>query len=142
MKEEREMQRCDFPEASPEERRKYVVRPLEEVPLVELVKGSFSHLIWGKNVMVSFLTMKAGSTFEIHSHPNEQVMIVLEGYCDEIIEGKVYRVEKGDVIIIPPNVPHGAIIGDVDCKVIDIFSPPREDYKKKLEEITTEEKDR
>lgn len=92
--------------------------------------------------MVSFLTMKAGSTFEIHSHPNEQVMIVLEGYCDEIIEGKVYRVEKGDVIIIPPNVPHGAIIGDVDCKVIDIFSPPREDYKKKLEEITTEEKDR
>ncbi|MDI3525216.1 MAG: gluconolactonase [Candidatus Atribacteria bacterium] len=128
------MQQKNFQQGTPEERKKYIIRPYQDVPLVELVKGSLSHLVWGEKIMVSFLTMKAGSVFDIHTHPQEQVMIVLEGYCDEIIEGKKYRVEKGDVIIIPPNVPHGALIGDVDCKVIDIFSPVREDYKKKFEE--------
>lgn len=128
------VQRCSFLRGSPEERRKYIVRPFEEVPLVELSRGAFSRLVWGRNIMVSFLTMKAGSIFEVHSHPNEQIMVIVEGYCDEIIDGKVYRVEKGDVIIIPSDVPHGALVGDVDCTVIDIFSPVREDYKRKFKE--------
>lgn len=117
---------------SSRERNGYVVRPTEETPLVELVPGSFSHLVWGDKVMVSFLTMTAGSVFEIHKHPHEQIMIVTEGYCDEIVDGVKHRVEKGDVIVIPSNVMHGAVIGDVDCKVIDIFSPVRDDYKEIL----------
>ena len=59
-------------------------------------------------------------------------MIVLEGYCDEIIEGKLYRVQKGDVIILPPNVEHGAYIRDVDVYAIDIFGSPRGDYMMKM----------
>jgi gluconolactonase len=125
------MRREDFPEASEEDRKKYVVRAYEEIPLTELTTGAFSHLLRGKNILVSLLTMKAGSVFELHSHPQEQIMIVIEGYCDEIIDGKIYRVEKGDVLYLPPNVVHGAFIGDVDCKVIDIFSPVREDYIQK-----------
>lgn len=58
-------------------------------------------------------------------------MIVLEGYADEIIGGRLYRVEEGDVIILPSNIEHGAVLGDVDCRVIDIFSPPREDFREK-----------
>lgn len=59
-------------------------------------------------------------------------MIVLEGYCDEIIQGKIYRVQKGDVIILPSNVEHGAYIGDEDCYAIDVFGGPRGDYLMKM----------
>lgn len=125
------MNEKNFKVAKEEDRKKFITRPYGEVPLTELVPGSISHLMWGENALVSFLTMKAGSSFELHSHSQEQIMIVIDGYCDEIIEDKIYRIEKGDVLVIPPNVKHGAFIKEVDCKAIDIFSPVREDYKEK-----------
>jgi quercetin dioxygenase-like cupin family protein len=125
------MKESDFNKAGQEDRQKHIVCPYEEVPLTELVPGSLSHLIGGVNVTVSFLIMKAGSVFELHSHPQEQIMIVIEGYCDEIIEDKIYKVHKGDVIYLSANIKHGAFIREIDCKAIDIFSPPREDYKQK-----------
>ena len=126
------MKESDFSPATTDDRERYVIRPYEAVPITELVEGSKSHLVRGSNVMLSFLTMKAGSVFELHSHPEEQIMIVLEGFCDEIIEGKIYRVGPGDVLRLPPNVRHGAFLREVDCRVIDVFSPARKDYAAKF----------
>ena len=122
------MKESDFRPATASDRGKYVMRPREETPLTELVKGSNSHLLRGSNVLLSFLTMKAGSVFELHSHPEEQIMIVIEGYCDEVIEDRMYRLGPGDVVRLPPNVRHGAFLRDVDCQAIDVFAPPRADY--------------
>ena len=122
------MKESDFKKATVEDRKQYIVRPYEEVPLTSLVEGSDSHLVTSQNMIISFLTMKAGSIFEIHSHPQEQIMIVISGYCDEVIGDKIYRVKEGDVLRLPPNVPHGAFLRDVDCRAIDIFSPVRSDY--------------
>ena len=122
------MKEEDFTQATPRDREARIVRPREQVPITVLVEGSNSHLVRGSNMMLSFLTMKAGSAFELHSHPEEQIMIVLEGYCDEVIEDKMYRVGPGDVIHLPANVRHGAFIREVDCKTIDVFAPARADY--------------
>ena len=94
------MKENDFPPATADDRGRYVTRPYETVPVTVLVEGSNSHLIRGSRVMLSFLTMKAGSVFELHSHPEEQIMVVLEGFCDEIIEDRIYRVGPGDVLVI------------------------------------------
>jgi quercetin dioxygenase-like cupin family protein len=102
-----------------------------DVPLAELVPGTTSHIVPGERALVSFLTMSANSFFPPHRHEAEQIMIVIEGYMDEIIEGKLYRVKKGDVIVLPSNVEHGGYIREVDCKAIDIFTPPRQDYLEK-----------
>lgn len=128
------MKETDFTQASPADRKEHVVRPYEQVPSTTLVEGAESHLIAGRQMLLSFLTMKAESVFELHSHPMEQIMFVLEGYCDEVITDKMYRVGAGDAIYLPANVPHGAFVRDVDVKVIDIFSPPRSDYMRKFEE--------
>lgn len=122
------MKEGDFSRATSRDRETYVARPYEEVPITVLVEGSNSHLVRGSNVMLSFLTMKAGSVFELHSHPEEQIMFVLDGFCDEIIENKMYRVGPGDAIRLPANVRHGAFIREVDCRVIDVFAPARADY--------------
>ena len=119
------------PYASEAEFKKRVVH-YPDVPLTELVPGSTSHLVAGERVLVSFLTMSANSYFPPHRHEAEQIMIVLDGYIDEIIEGKLYSAKKGDVLILPSNIEHGGYIGEVDCRVIDIFSPPREDYLEKF----------
>ncbi len=126
------MKESDFTGASADDRARHIVRPYDEVPITELVPGSLSHLVRGEKALISFLTMKAGSVFELHSHPHEQIMIVIEGYCDEVIEDKMYRISKGDVIFLPSNIKHGAFIRDVDCRAIDIFIPARSDYMEKF----------
>ncbi len=126
-----EMQKYrQLPSASDEEFKKRIVQ-YADVPMTELVPGCDSHLIFGERVLVSFLTMSANAVFPPHRHEAEQIMCVLEGYMDEIIEDKLYRVKAGDVIILPSNIEHGGVLYEVDCKVIDIFSPPREDFRKK-----------
>jgi len=113
----------------------YRVDHYPDIPLVELGPGSNSHLVCTKNITVSFLTMDANSYFTTHRHESEQVMIVVDGECDEIVEGKLYHLEKGDVIILPPNTEHGGYISDRGCRAIDVFSPPRQDFVAKLEAV-------
>ena len=120
------------PVATPEEFKSHVIR-YTDLPPVELVKGSNSRLIAGEQSMISFLKMDAHSYFAPHRHKQEQIMIVLDGSCDEIIEGKLYKVKKGDVIILPPNIEHGAYIGNEDVQVIDVFGEVRSDYLLKME---------
>src|SRR5215468_4765586 len=119
------------PVASADEFRSHVIH-YPDLPPVELVKGSNSRLVSGEQSMISFLKMDANSYFAPHRHPQEQIMIVLDGSCDEIIEGKRYNVKKGDVIILPPNIEHGAYIGPQDVQVIDVFGDVRSDYLLKM----------
>lgn len=125
------MEYKDFVMADEKDVEQYIVRPERDIPETELVKGSYSRLLSTRNVTVSFLTMKANSVFEIHTHENEQCMVVVRGFCDEIIDGKIYRVSAGDVIYLPAGIPHGAFILEEDCIAIDIFSPVRSDYMAK-----------
>jgi quercetin dioxygenase-like cupin family protein len=131
----------ELPFASDQEFRRRVVH-YPDIPLVELVPGSNSHLFFGDKITVSFLTMAAKSYFPPHRHEAEQIMIVLDGYADEIVEGKLYRLQKGDVILLPSNVEHGAYLREVDCRVIDIFSPPREDFRDKYLKVIQKTKER
>jgi quercetin dioxygenase-like cupin family protein len=55
-------------------------------------------------------------------------MIVVEGEIEEIVKEKSYLLKKGNVIILPSNIEHGGRTLDSPCEIIDIFSPPREDY--------------
>lgn len=124
--------------ATEEESKKRIIN-YHDVPLTELVPGCHSHIVSGERGLVSFLTMPANGFFPPHRHEAEQIMVVLEGYLDEIIEGKLYPVKEGDVIILPSNIEHGAQIHEVDCKAIDIFVPPRQDYLEKLRKTLEEQ---
>jgi quercetin dioxygenase-like cupin family protein len=125
--------RKEPPSASAEDFRAHVLHYLD-LPTVELAKGSNSRLVVGEQSMISFLKMDAHSYFPPHRHKAEQIMIVMEGYCDEIIEGKLYRVRKGDAVILPSNIEHGAYIRDQDCIVIDVFGELRADYLMKMQQ--------
>ncbi len=85
---------------------------------------------WGDNIMVSVIEMAPGSIVPPHSHPQEQAGYVLEGELEFILEGKRTQVGPGSVFFIPGDVEHSVVVtGPGTAKVVDIFGPPRDDYK-------------
>ena len=110
------------------------VYDLYDVQFTELVPGANSRLVSGRGAQLSFLRMDPGSTFDRHIHPEEQVMIVLRGWIDEIILDSVSHAEKDDILYLPANMVHGGTNGSFGCDVLDVFWPPRPDYTEKMEE--------
>ena len=79
--------------------------------------------------MMSLVELEPNSEVSLHSHPNEQAGMVLEGeFLFEIgDESKV--VKAGEYYVIPGGIEHSVKAGGRPSKALDIFSPPREDYK-------------
>ena len=95
----------------------------------ELAPGVNARIFPGVNAMLSVVTLDPGSVSPVHSHPNEQWGVCLEGEWIRIQDGVEHHVKAGDFWQTPPNVPHGGRTGAVRAVVLDIFSPPREEYR-------------
>lgn len=91
---------------------------------------------YGSGGMIAYLKLEKGAHIQQHQHPNEQITHILEGKVKVKINEKVYIVKKGDVLIIPPNVPHEfwALENTLD---LDIFTPIRMDWINKTENYLT-----
>jgi quercetin dioxygenase-like cupin family protein len=99
-----------------------------EVPVKEIAPGFFSRLIHTENNTINFLEVKQGSALPMHSHPHEQSSFVLEGTFEMTVNGVTRQLGPEDFVLIPGGVPHGGR-AITDCKLIDVFSPVREDYR-------------
>jgi quercetin dioxygenase-like cupin family protein len=90
------------------------------------------HFVVGHNVMLARVLLKKGCIVPEHSHHNEQITYILEGALKFWIDGKEIVVNAGEVLTIPPNMPHRAeaLADTVD---LDIFSPPRADWINKAD---------
>jgi quercetin dioxygenase-like cupin family protein len=94
----------------------------------QLAPGVNLNLAWGHKLMLSVVELEPGSTVPMHSHPQEQAGIVLEGEFDLTIGAETRRVLKGDMYIIPGGVEHRVVTGEEKAVALDIFHPIREDY--------------
>jgi len=64
-----------------------------------------------------------------HSHPYDQLALVISGKVCMIIGDKEYICEPGSAVYIPKNIPHtGKPLGSEPLFIIDVFAPAREDY--------------
>lgn len=107
------------------------VYDLYDIQLTPLATGAASRLVSAKNVQLSFISMDPNSVFPHHIHPEEQMMLVLRGACNEILLDGEQAMKAGDVVRIPANMVHGARIGELGCDALDIFWPARADYLQK-----------
>jgi quercetin dioxygenase-like cupin family protein len=87
-------------------------------------------LLVGTNLMVARVLLKKGARVPLHSHHNEQVTYILEGALHFFIDNKELIVSAGEVLCIPPHMPHEAIALE-DTVDVDIFTPPRQDWLNK-----------
>ncbi len=123
----------EFARATEEERRA-TVTVIDSIPRAVLRPGSDTAIVPAGNLTLSFLELSPGLDAKPHSHPEEQVVVVLEGELDMVVDDKLYRVHSGEVAVIPGGVAHSAITFNEGCKVLDIFSPARKDFEEKLAE--------
>lgn len=93
-------------------------------------------LITGERMMLAHVYLEKGCIVPKHSHENEQITYILEGSLHFRIgengEEEVI-VRAGEVLVIPPNVPHQAEALE-DTLDVDIFSPPRQDWLDKTDD--------
>ena len=99
-----------------------------QIPTNEVAPGVRIRAPYGENLMLSLLEMDEGAVVNRHHHPHEQGGILLEGRMELSIGDDTRMVEPGEAYLIPPNLPHRAVAIGGPAKVLDIFSPIREDY--------------
>ena len=90
-------------------------------------------MVWGEKVMLARVLLKKGGHVPLHHHHNEQVTYILEGALKFAIDGKELVVRAGEVLCIPPNMPHEAWALE-DTVDLDVFTPPREDWLNKTDD--------
>lgn len=102
-----------------------VISEIKQRELAKGIKGRYFHT----NAMtIGFVDIEKGAALPAHSHVHEQTTQITEGQLEMTIDGITQILEPGTITLIPSNAVHGAHALTY-CKVVDIFSPVREDYK-------------
>jgi quercetin dioxygenase-like cupin family protein len=89
------------------------------------VRGHYAHL---EQMTVGEVVLKAGTVVPMHRHPHEQATYVLAGRFEFTVGDETATLEPGMVALIPDGVRHGGTTL-TECRVLDVFSPVREDYR-------------
>jgi len=94
----------------------------------ELITGVHARTFWGDKMMVCHIKLDKGAVVPLHNHTHEQGGIVIKGEIEFTIDGEIKTLHPGDSYIIEGNVQHSAT-AKTSCKLFEIFSPVREEYK-------------
>ena len=94
----------------------------------EQVNPKFARqVIHGETMTVARIYLAKGCFVPEHSHQNEQISMLEEGSLRFMVAGQEQMIKAGEVLRIPPHVPHSAEALE-DSIAVDLFSPPREDW--------------
>ena len=89
-----------------------------------------AHIFPAAQSMASVVHIAPNAKGTVHSHPQEQWSILIEGSAIRIHDGEKIAVAKGDFWVAPGNSEHGIIGGPEGALIIDIFAPARPEYIK------------
>src|SRR4029077_2224568 len=81
-----------------------------------------------ERMMLSLVDLEPNAVVAEHSHPHEQVGMLLEGRATFFIGGEEKTLQPGDLYRIPGNVRHKVIALGERVRALDIFCPVREEY--------------
>ncbi len=98
----------------------------DEQDPIEILPGLRFQPILGDRLMANFVFFEPNVEAPAHWHDEEQISLVIEGEFEFEVGGKKQIVKRGQAVLIPPNVPHGARTYDTTCLEIDVFNPPRQ----------------
>ncbi len=101
---------------------------VSSLPERELVPGHRGRFIHSEHTTHVYWRIESGAILPEHSHPHEQIVNMLEGTYELIVGGEKFVLSAGDVLVIPGGVAHGGR-AHTDCRILDVFSPVREEYR-------------
>ncbi|TPG57735.1 cupin domain-containing protein [Roseomonas nepalensis] len=95
----------------------------------DLAPGVDACIFPGEGAMLSIVTIAPNAAGTLHSHSEEQWGVLLEGSAVRVQGGEEIPVKKGDFWRTPGGVPHTMRAGPEGARVLDIFAPPRPEYR-------------
>ena len=95
-----------------------------------LAPGITTRVFPGDQAMLSVVRLEPSTEGTLHHHPEEQWGVMLEGSAVRTQDGREFAVKKGDFWWTPGGVPHTIKAGPEGAVILDVFSPPREEYRK------------
>ena len=91
-------------------------------------EGIVARTVSGEELTLAVVELDSGAVAREHSHPNEQLGMVLSGSMTFRVGDETRELGPGETWTIPANVPHEATAGPEGAVVIDVFAPPRADW--------------
>lgn len=100
----------------------------DDIPREKLSDTLERQVVWGERATLARFFLGKGTYIARHSHESEQFTTVLSGALKLDVAGKVVTVHPGEVLVIPAWAEHEAWAVE-DSVVLDVFSPPRHDWR-------------
>ena len=96
-----------------------------------LAPGVSGKIAWGKKLMLSLVLLEPNAAVQEHSHPHEQMGMLVSGTMQLVVAGKPIFLSGNEMYLVPGGVRHSARAGPEGAVALDAFAPPREEYKKR-----------
>jgi len=94
----------------------------------QIAPGYLGRYLHSDQLTQGRIDITAGAVVPEHSHPQEQWTLVLSGSLELTIAGAPHVLDPGQVMYIAPHERHSARAVTA-CQVLDVFHPPRDDYR-------------
>ena len=95
----------------------------DEQEFTEVRPGIFGSTVHTPQLTATLYRYGAGSSWEEHQHPQDQVTMVLEGVIDFVVDGDAVRLHAGQLATLPGGTPHSATVpDDGDAVSINVFT--------------------
>lgn len=101
----------------------------------ELAAGVTGSPLFGDGAMINLIEFEPGATVPLHSHPHEQLGLVLRGMQALVVDGEARELGPLEGYVLPGGVEHSAYCGPDGALVIDVFCPVREDYRERASSL-------
>ena len=85
-------------------------------------------LVYGEKTLMGQFSIAKGSAIPPHSHPHEQVTYIVEGEVLFFLGEEKQRLNPGDMVAIPANLPHSIQLVSAHVRLIDSFTPLRQEF--------------
>ena len=104
---------------------------IKEIAPKKPAEGVEMRVISGDKMTMVFFRLEPGAEIPVHSHPHEQMGTVLKGSIELIIDKDKQVVKEGNAYLVRSDVVHSGRCLESPSEVLEVFSPPREDYIQK-----------
>jgi quercetin dioxygenase-like cupin family protein len=96
---------------------------------VEMLPGVVRRTLTdGDRLMLIEVAAEKGAVVPMHTHPHEQTGYLISGRLLFEVGDEKREIGPGDCWLVPSSVPHQGTALE-SCLLVDIFSPPREEYR-------------
>ncbi len=103
----------------------------QQTPKTQIAEKRERYLSHTEHLMMAVIDFTDGPTEHSdppHHHVHEQITYVAQGEINFFLDGRPHKLTAGDMVTVPPNVPHAVQLLSAHVRLVDTFSPVRDDF--------------